>query len=46
VGFKKCVKELIRKYDVFIVKVVFVYVFHVDMEAFVVVEVRPFLSAL
>jgi hypothetical protein len=45
-GFKKGVKELVRKYGVFIVKVVFVYIFCVDMEAFIGVEVRPFVLVL
>jgi len=45
-GFKKGVKKLVRKYGVFIVKVFFVYIFFVYMEAFIGVEVRPFVSVL
>jgi len=45
-GFKKGVKELVRKYGVFIVEVVFFYIFCVDMKAFKGVEVRPFVLAL
>jgi hypothetical protein len=40
-GFKKGVKELVPKYGVFIVEVVFFYVFCVDTEAFIGVEVHP-----
>jgi hypothetical protein len=46
VGFKKGVKELVQKFGMFIVKVVFVYVFRVDMEAFICVEVSPFVLVL
>jgi len=45
-GFKKGVKELVWKYGVFIVEVVLFYIFCVDMEAFIGVEVRPFVLAL
>jgi hypothetical protein len=45
-GFKKGVKELVWKYGVFIVEVVFFYIFCVDMEAFIGVEVRPFVLVL
>jgi len=45
-GFKKGVKELVRKYGVFIVEVVFFYIFCIDMEAFIGVEVRPFVLVL
>jgi hypothetical protein len=43
---EKGVKELVRKYGVFIVEVVFFYIFCVDMEAFIGVEVRPFVLVL
>jgi len=45
-SFKKGVKELVRKYGVFIVEVVFFYIFCVDMEAFIGIEVRPFVLVL
>ena len=44
--FKWGVKELVQKYGVFIVEVVFFYIFCVDMEAFTGVEVRPFVLVL
>jgi len=44
--FKKGVKVLVLKYGVFIVEVVSFYIFCVDMEAFIGVDMRPFVLVL